>query len=157
MVSLSNWSLHSLTHRREIRNLASAFVGEIAAILHLIETHDLVSILEKALDASDSEVALPTLMLPPFTIYAADAARLGDLPFPAPRKIAYFYAQIASIRDDLTLLATEPVPKCSADSRTKRIRCVLTELNDALALGDDILRELRPLLSRKHQKFLTRA
>jgi hypothetical protein len=155
MVSLSNWSLHSLTHRREIRNLASAFVGEIAAILHLIETHDLVSILEKALDASDSEVALPTLMLPPFTIYAADAARLDDLPFPAPRKIAYFYAQIASIRDDLTLLATEP--GCSAGSRTKRIRCVLTELNDALALGDDILRELRPLLSPKHQKFLTRA
>jgi hypothetical protein len=157
MVSLSNWSLHSLTHRREIRNLASAFVGEIAAILHLIETHDLVSILEKALDASDSGVALPTLMLPPFTIYTVDAARLDDLPFPAPRKIAYFYAQIASIRDDLTLLATEPVPKCSADSRTKRIRCVLTELNDALALGDDILRELRPLLSPKHQKSLTRA
>ena len=157
MVSLSNWSLHSLTHRREIRNLASAFVGEIAAILHLIETHDLVSILEKALDASDSEGALPTLMLPPFTIYKADAARLDDLPFPAPRKIAYFYAQIASIRDDLTLLATQAGPKCSAGSRTKRIRCVLTELNDALALGDDILRELRPLLSPKHQKLLTRA
>jgi hypothetical protein len=34
---------------------------------------------------------------------------------------------------------------------------VLTELNDALALGDDILRELRPLLSAKHQKSLTRA
>jgi hypothetical protein len=157
MVSLSNWSLHSLTHRREIRNLASAFVGEIVAILHLIETHDLVSIFEKALDASDSGVALPTLMLPPFTIYTVDAARLDDLPFPAPRKIAYFYAQIASIRDDLTLLATEPVPKRSAGSRTKRIRCVLTELNDALALGDDILRELRPLLSPKHQKSLTRA
>src|SRR5437899_1948132 len=50
MVSLSNWSLHSLTHRRKIRNLASALVGEIAAILHLIETHDVVSMLEKALD-----------------------------------------------------------------------------------------------------------
>jgi hypothetical protein len=96
-------------------------------------------------------------MLPPFTIYTVDAARLDDLPFPAPRKIAYFYAQIASIRDDLTLLATEPVPKCSAGHRTKRIRSVLTELNDALALGDDILRELRPLLSPKHQKSLTRA
>jgi hypothetical protein len=155
MVSLSNW--HSLTHRREIRNLASAFVGEIAAILHLIETHDVVSMLEKALDASDGTVALPNLTLPPFTIYTADAARLDELPFPAPRKIAYFYAQIASIRDDLTQLATESVPECSAGSRTKEIRCALTELNDALALGDDILRELRPLLSPKHQKSLTRA
>ena len=149
MMSLSNWSLHSLTHRRQIRNLAAAFVGEIAAILRLIETHDVVSILEKALDASDSTVALPNLTLPPFTIYTADAARLDELPFPAPRKIAYFYAQIASIQDDLTRLATEPVPEGSAGSRTERIRYVLTELNDALALGDDILRELRPLLSRR--------
>jgi hypothetical protein len=157
MASLSNWSLHSLTHRREIRSLASAFVGEIAAILHLIETHDVVSMLEKALDASDSAVALPKLTLPPFTIYTADAAKLDELPLPAPRKIAYFYAQIASIQDDLTRFATEPMSEGLAGGRTERIRCVLTELNNALALGDDILRELRPLLSPKHQKSLTRA
>jgi hypothetical protein len=157
MVSLSNFSLHSLTHRRGIRNVTSAFVGEIAAILHLIETHDVVSMLEKALDASDSAVALPKLTLPPFTIYTADAARLDELPLPAPRKIAYFYTLIASIQDDLTRLATEPVSEGSAAGRIERIRCALTELNDALALGDDILRELRPLLSPKHQKSLTRA
>jgi hypothetical protein len=63
--------------------------------------------LEKALDASDSAVALPKLTLPPFTIYTADAAKLDELPLPAPRKIAYFYAQIASIQNDLTRLATE--------------------------------------------------
>jgi hypothetical protein len=155
MASLSNWSLHDLTHRREIRSVASAFVGEIAAILHLIETHDVVSMVEKALDSS--AVALPNLTLPAFTIYTADAARLDELPLPVPRKIAYFYAQIASIRDDLTRLATEPVSESSVGSRTERIRSVLTELNDALALGDDILRELRPLLSTKHQNSLTRA
>ena len=157
MVSLSNWSRHSLTHRREIRNLASAFVGEIAAVLHLIETHDVVSMLERALDAPDRAAALPNLTLPPFTIYTVDAARLDELPFPAPRKIAYFYAQIASIQDDLARLAAEPVPEGPAGGRLGRIRSVLTELNDALALGDDILRELRPLLSPKHQASLTRA
>jgi len=153
MASLSNWSLHGLIHRREIRSIASAFVGEIAAILHLIETHDVVSMLEKALDVSDSSVALPTLTLPAFTIYTADAAKLDELPLSTPRKIAYFYAHIASIQDDLARLAREPDP----GRRTERIRRVLTELNDTLALGDDILRELRPLLSPKHQKSLTRA
>ena len=153
MVSLSNWSLHSLTHRREIRSIASAFVGEIAAILHLIETHDVVAMVEKALDASDRSVALPNLTLPAFTIYTADAARLDELPLPVPRKIAYFYAHIASIQDDLARLAREPDP----GRRTERIRRVLTELNDTLALGDDILRELRLLLSPKHQQSLTRA
>ena len=90
MASLSNWSLHKFTHRREIRSVASAFVGELAAILHLIETHDVVSMLEKALDASDSLVALPNLTLPPFTIYTADAAKLGELPPPVPREIRLF-------------------------------------------------------------------
>jgi hypothetical protein len=157
MVSLSNWSLHSLTHRREIRNLAAAFVGEIAAILHLIETHDVVAMLEQALDAFDRAAALPNLTLPPFTIYTVDAARLDELPFPAPRKIAYFYAQIASIQDDLARLAAEPVPEGPAGGRLGRIRRVLAELNDALALGEDILRDLRPLLSPKHRTSLTRA
>jgi hypothetical protein len=157
MASLSNWSLHSLTHLREILSIASAFVGEIAAILHLIKTHDVVSMLEKGRDASDHPAPLPSLTLPAFTIYTADAAKLDELPLPVPRKIAYFYAQIASIQDDLIRLATEPISEGSAGSRTERIRQVLTELNDALALGDDILRELRPLLSPKHQKSLTRA
>ena len=143
MASLSDWSLHNFTHRREIRSVASAFVGELAAILHLIETHDVVSMLEKALDASDSLVALPNLTLPPFTIYTADAAKLGELPPPVPREIAYFYAQIASIQDDLTRLAREPFSGGPAVGRTERIRRVLTELNDALYLGDDIPRELR--------------
>ena len=157
MASLSNWSLHDLTHRREIRRVASAFVGEIAAILHLIETHDVVAMVEQALDASGGPAALPNLTLPAFTIYTADAARLDELPLPVPRKIAYFYAQIASIRDDLTRLATEPVSESPVGRRSERIRRVLTELNDALTLGDDILRELRPLLSSKHQASLTRA
>ena len=146
-----------MAHRREIRRVASAFVGEVAAILHLIETHDVVAMVEKALDASSGSEALPNLALPAFTIYTADAARLDELPLPVPRKIAYFYAQIASIRDDLTQLATEPVSESSVDRRTERIRRVLTELNDALTLGDDILRELRPLLSPKHEASLTRA
>jgi hypothetical protein len=82
-----------------------------------------------------------------------DAAKLSELPLPTPRKIAYFYAHIASIQDDLARLATEPGP----GRRTERIRRVLAEFDGALALGDDILRELRLLLSPKHQKSLTRA
>jgi len=113
--------------------------------------------LEHGLHPSDSPVVLPNLTLPAFTIYTADAAKLDKLPLPAPRKIAYFYLQIASVQNDLTRLATEPLLEGSDGSRSERIRRVLTELNDALTLGDDILRELRPLLSAKHQESLTRA
>jgi hypothetical protein len=129
----------------------TAFVGEIAAILHLIETHDVVSILEKALDASDSAVALPNLtsrrsrsirwMQP--GLMSCHSQRRGRSPI--------FMRWLPRSK------TTSPVPEGAAGSITERIRCVLTELNDALALGDDILRELRPLLSPKHQKSLTRA
>ena len=153
MASLSNWSLHGLIHRREIRSIASAFVGEIAALLHLIETHDVVSMLEKALDVSDRAAALPTLTLPPFTIYTADAAKLDELPLPTPRKIAYFYAHIASIRDDLARLATEPDPGLEPSGSGASSPNSMTHS----LLGDEILRELRQLLSPKHQQSLTRA
>jgi hypothetical protein len=80
-----------------------------------------------------------------------------QLPLPAPREIAYFYAQIASMQDDLTRLAKGPFLEGPAGGKTGRIRRVLNELNEALCLGDNILRELRQILSPKHQKSLTRA
>ena len=76
--------------------------------------------LEKALDASDGLVSLPNLTLPPFTIYTADAAKLGELPLPAPREIAYFYAQIASMQDDLARLAKAPFLEGPAGGKTER-------------------------------------
>ena len=95
----------------------------------------------------------PNLTLPPFTIYTADAAKLGELPLPAPREIAYFYAQIASMQDDLARLAKEPFLEGSAGGKTERIRRVLNELNEALCLGGNIFRELRQILSPKHRSL----
>ena len=113
--------------------------------------------LEKALGASDSLVTLPNLTLPPFTIYTADAAKLGELPLPVPREIAYFYAQFRRSRTTSTRLAREPFSGGPAGGRTERIRRVLTELNDALYLGDDILRELRQFFRRNIRNLSTRA
>lgn len=151
MASLSTWSFYRWTHRREVRCLASAFIGEIAAILRVIETHDVVSALERASGSATGVHTLPSLQLPPFTIYMSDAAALDKLPLPAPRQIAYFYAQIASVQNDLGALTAE------REDNAERRRCVLSELKEALALGDDILRGLRPLISRRYPASLTRA
>jgi len=154
MASLSNWSLHGLIHRREIRSIASAFVGEIAALLHLIETHDVVSMLEKALDVSDRAAALPTLTLPPFTIYTADAAKLDELPLPTPRKIAYFYAHITSIQDDLARLAIELGPGAVEPSESAASSpSLMTRSLWATIFFASCVCCFRP----KHQKSLTRA
>ncbi|POR51992.1 hypothetical protein [Bosea psychrotolerans] len=156
MASLSTWSLYGLTHRREVRCLASAFIGEIAAILRVIETHDIVSTLELAAADANGAHALPSLQLPPFTIYTSDAAGLDKLPLPAPRQIAYFYTQMASFQNDLTAFLAE-AHHGNGSGRTGEMRRMLSELEEALALGNDILRRLRPLVSRGQPMSLMRA
>lgn len=156
MASLSTWSFYGLTHRREVRSLASAFIGEIAAILRVIETRGVVSALERAIAGADGAHALPSLQLPPFTIYTSDAAELGKLPLPAPRQIAYFYAQMASLQNDFTGLAAE-LGQGSGSKHAGEARRLLSELEEALALGNDILRSLRPLVSRRQPASLMRA
>jgi hypothetical protein len=85
----------------------------------------------------NSAVALPNLTLPPFTIYTVDAARLDELPFPAPRKIAYFYAQVASskttshgLRQNLSRKAQPAVEPseydaCSPNSMTRSLSAMI--------------------------------
>jgi hypothetical protein len=155
MTSLSSWSFYGLTHRREVQSLASAFIGEVAAILRLIETHDVVAALERASADANGARALPSLQMPPFTIYTSDAAALDKLPLPVPRQIAYFYAQIASFQNDFTALAAE-VGQGGSD-HAGEARRLLSELEEALALGNDILRSLRPLVSRRQPASLMRA
>ncbi|MFZ5791913.1 MAG: hypothetical protein ACOY3L_14570 [Pseudomonadota bacterium] len=142
---MSFLSWHGLVHRQERRSLASAFVGEIVAVLRAIEEHDVLNALEQALRAG-AALPLPRLTLPHLAIYEADAGKLDRLPAPLPRQIAYFYTRILSLQSDLAELGAEPASGAAAEHRSERIRHMLSELREALDLADDILRELRPLL-----------
>jgi hypothetical protein len=145
MAFLCKFGLHGLVHRQERRSLASAFVGEIVAVLRAVEEHDVLNALEQAL-RSDAAPLLPRLTLPHLAIYEADAGKLDRLPAPLPRQIAYFYTRLLSLQGDLAELGVAPASGPAAGSRDERIRHTLNELRETLDLADDILRELRPLL-----------
>lgn len=145
-------SWHGLMHRQERRSLASAFVGEMVAVLRAIEEHEVLAALERAA-GPDAEIALPKLTLPHPAIYEADAGRLDWLPAPLPRRIAYFYARIATLQADLAELEAAPASGPAAEKRRERIGHVLDELRETLDLGDEILRELRLLLERHGHRY----
>ncbi|ACL60466.1 conserved hypothetical protein [Methylobacterium nodulans ORS 2060] len=137
----------SLRRRRQ-RNLASALVGEIVAVLRAIETHDVLARLDHVA-AAFASTAGPTLPRIPATVYRAYAGRLDRLDAPLPRKITYFYTRLQMLQGDLATLNLRQIQDRPAVSAAGFALELARDLRDTLAVGDEILRDLRPLLARR--------
>jgi hypothetical protein len=144
---LAWWGRCSLVQRR--RRLASAFVGELVAILRIVEDHQLEDKLSGVADGSADGFDLAGFALPPLTIYQADAGHLDRFPAPMPRQIALFYTRLGALQADLQDLATKP--------SAARAETVLAELREILAEADEALRALRRFVSRRRPNSITRA
>ncbi|SEF15208.1 hypothetical protein SAMN05444161_9214 [Rhizobiales bacterium GAS191] len=149
---LAGWVLRDLSRRRMRRNLASALIGEIAAVLRIVEVHDVVSRLARCADGPDAaELSLAGFALPQFVIFQSSARRLALLRSPLPRQIAYFYARLGGLKADLRTLAA------ARGERTEHSRTVLIELRETLDVADDILRGLRASVSKRRPSSISRA
>ncbi len=142
------WGLHVRAGRHERRGLASAFVGEIVAILRAIEMHDIVPALQRTAHG-EAGSDLPVLNLPPPTVYDSMADRLDRLDPPLPRQVAFFYTRLLTLLRDLEALGNAPSGVVPLDE-TQRL---LAELRDTLDLGDDILRGFQRLLNRRRLRL----
>ena len=149
---LGRWDLGIVVQRRERRNLASALIGEIVAILDTAEKQGLVAQLDRC--ASEDGLLLPHQpALPPFAIFNGNAGALGCFDAPLPRKIAYFYTRFATLWGSLEGLSAAPAGAMGNDLRAQRARALATEFRTLLDLADDILRQLRPLLPQRRLHF----
>jgi len=92
--------------RRERRNVASAFRGEIGAVLSSYDTRQYLSLHRERLqtwETTDEPVAFSR----DFEerrydqIYRANADRVGVLPDPIPQHIATFYTLLDAVHEDL--------------------------------------------------------
>lgn len=121
------------------RALASAFVGEIAGILRIIETNKLEERLHgTGIKRRSGRVTMKGLSspLPQPSIFAANANRLDLFDPSMARRIAQVYTLLAGVKEGL--------PKVASDSG--QAAAILTQLQEALGLADDILRKLKPML-----------
>ena len=134
--------------RRARRNLASAFVGEIAAVLRAIEQNPALQdhALGLVAESSDTECVAE---LPHVVVYEANAGHLDMFDAPLPRELTYFYTRVSALSERLRALASPS--NLSNQARSEFIHLAQVDARRAEVLGDELLHHLRPFVSSHHQ------
>ena len=141
---------------RSRRGLASALIGEIAAVIEGMERFEEVRKLEDMEIGADEHLdELGAFTLPRFSVYESNADRL-DLFDPAvQRQIAYFFTSAGSLAGHLHALAS--TRDASKELCKQHAMDAQKEINGLWELSDDLLRDLRRLVSKKQAKTISRA
>jgi hypothetical protein len=141
---------------RSRRGLASALIGEVAAVIEGIEGFEEVRKLEDMEVGAEEQLdELDAFALPKFLIYESNADRLDLFDATIQRRIAYFYTSAGSLAGHLhALAATKKEP---AEFRKRHAINAQKEINRLLELSDDLLRDLRRLVSKKQPMTICRA
>jgi hypothetical protein len=141
---------------RSRRGLASALIGEITAVIEGMERFEEVRKLEDMEIGADEHLdELGAFTLPRFSVYESNADRL-DLFDPAvQRQIAYFFTSAGSLAGHLHALAS--TRDASKELCKQHAMDAQKEINGLWELGDDLLRDLRRLVSKKQAKTISRA
>ena len=141
---------------RSRRGLASALIGEIAAIIDDMEGFEEVRKLEDMEIGADEHLdELGVFTLPKFSVYESNADRLDLFDASIQRQIAYFFTRAGSLAGHLQAFAStrnESKELCKQHAIDAQ-----KEINGLLELGDDLLRDLRKLVSKKQPSTISRA
>lgn len=141
---------------RSRRGLASALIGEIAALIDDMESFEEIRKLENMEIGADEHLdELSVFTLPKFAVYESNADRLDLFDAAIQRQIAYFFTRAGSLAGHLHALA---LTKNESNELCKQHAIeAQKEINGLSELGDDLLRDLRKLVSRKQPKTISRA
>ena len=141
---------------RSRRGLASALIGEIAAAIDSIEGFEEVRKLEDMEFGAEEHLdELAAFTLPKFSVYESNADRLDFFDAALQRKIAYFFTRAGGLAGHLHALAStknESKELCKQHAIDAQ-----KEINGLSELADDLLRDLRKLVSKKPMKTISRA
>ena len=141
---------------RSRRGLASALIGEIAAIIDDMEGFEEVRKLEDMDIGADEHLdELGAFTLPKFSVYEANADRLDLFDAAIQRQIAYFFTRAGSLAGHLNALGS--TTNESKESCKQHAVDAQKEINGLSILGDDLLRDLRKLVSKKQPCTISRA
>ncbi len=141
---------------RSRRGLASALIGEIAAVIESMERFEEVRKLEgMEIGAEENLDELGAFTLPAFSVYQSNADRLDLFDASVQRQIAYFFTSAGSLAGHLHALAS--TKKEAKELCKQHAIDAQKEINGLSELGDDLLRDLRKLVSRKQPTTISRA
>ena len=132
------------SRQRDCRNLASAFIGEIVAVMDVVEKHVDLHGVETGDDGAASR-RIADLQLPRFVVYEANVGKLDLFNAPLPRELSYFYTRLAALPLHLRMLQSLPAPD---DERYGR-QGLLDDIADTMQLGDDLLRSIKSAVAHE--------
>jgi hypothetical protein len=115
----------------------------------LLETHDL----EAALAHCGEGGLAPSLPVLPTLSYRADAGWMALLGAHLARLSASFYASAQALQSELSGLSSETAEA----ARTERAKSASQELQRTFTLGDEALRSLRDVVSRRRCGSISRS
>jgi hypothetical protein len=138
------------------RGLASALIGEIAAVIDGMEGFEEVRKLEAMEIGADEHLdELSAFTLPRFSVYESNADRLDLFDAAVQRQIVYFFTRAGSLAGHLHAIAS--IRNESKEACRQHAIDAQNEINSLSQLGDDLLRDLRKLVSRKRPGTISRA
>ena len=141
---------------RSRRGLASALIGEIAAVIDGMEGFEEVRKLEDMkIGAEEHLDELGAFTLPKFSVYDSNAGRLELFDASLQRQITYFFTSAGSLAGHLHALAS--TNRESAELCKQHAIEAQREINGLSELGNDLLRDLRKLVSKKQPAVISRA
>ena len=145
-----------LGRSRSRRGLASALIGEIAAVIDGMEGFEEVRKLEGMEVGADEHLdELGAFALPRFSVYESNADRLDLFDAAVQRQIAYFFTRAGSLVAHLHAIAStrnESKELCRQHAIDAQ-----KEINSLSDLSDDLLRDLRKLVSKRQPGTISRA
>jgi hypothetical protein len=141
---------------RNRRNLASAFVGEIAAAMEAVEEHAEAKRLYLLVSSENKTPPdLRDLQLPKLTIYETSAGRLSLFDAPLPGELSYFYTRLTALPGRLRALRSSN--PSSTEEMKQRAREAIAEIEQTMDLGENLLRSFRRFISHKQPDSISRA
>ena len=164
---LQDWN----RRRHESRNIASAFAGEISALMELIKTRrfveeirEFVSQLKDAVAKGQAAVPTTQLYTIPitkkyFSVFENNVKRIGVLQQPLPEQIVAFYMHAFSIVDQLGSMmeVRKTISLANTERALQAYTGLLNMFEQTTALADQLLKDLKEDYSLSAQQTNTGA
>ena len=144
---LGNWLIQRSQRRAETESLASAFYGEIGALLFIAEKKRYLELVTTALEqcrnGNKRDVVVFEVSRNFFNVYDRNVQKIGLLPAPVPEKVVLFYTLALAIVEDLSAIGKGRLKEYD----TSEVEHILTELLTLFGNVIELGTELRALLA----------
>jgi hypothetical protein len=139
--------LHEILRQNaERKNLTAALISEINSLLQIVERRKYFEELEKLISYARLDNSRDikyiyrfSVRRNPFSVYDANLSKIGILKPPLPKKITQFYAQAASILEDIADMSEGKNIPIDPKSSIERLEALLQLGKDTIELGREIV------------------